>query len=401
MHLEFDVKLERPRFMLNVSYSGQGDALGLFGPSGSGKTTLMHILAGLVRPDRGRVALNGRVLLDTERKIQVPAHQRGVAVVFQEDRLFPHLSVLGNLKYALGLCPAGRRKITLEQAVKILDIETLLKEQPGRLSGGQKQRVSITRALLSSPSLLLLDEPLSALDAGAREAILPYLARLKENTDTDVIIVSHVLEEILTVTDRLLLLNQGKIHDCGTYIDIATRARNREILRTGGILNLLTLVPKSCDAETKITKYVPKSRAVSPVYPNNPVVLKGPYYTGKSEVRASLKPADVSLALAPVEYISIQNQFRGVVKDIIDGGDKTFCRVDIGVEMLVDITHVAARGLDIFVGKNVWVLFKTQSLHLFALNEDTGRMSDDGGREGAAASRRGVSGTFYPAQNRY
>ncbi len=366
MHLDAEFRLDRVRFKLDTAFSCRDHALGIFGPSGSGKSTLIHLLAGLIRPDQGRLVLNGRVLLDTEKKVHVPPHKRDIAVVFQEDRLLPHRSVLGNLQYAMKLRRGNGGEIPLDQAVEMLDLGPFLHERPRCLSGGQKQRVAIARALLSSPSLVIMDEPLCSLDEGAREAILPHLARLKESTDIDVIIVSHGLEEILTLTDRLLLMQNGSIHDYGHYADLALKAQNQEILRTARIVNLLNLVPEGCDADRGVCRYRLDTNACSPVYPNEPVVLKGPFCEGREAVRASLQPADISLALGPVEYISIQNQFRGVVRDIIDTPEKTFCRVDIGVDLLVDVTHCAARDLHLRPGKNVWALFKAQSLRLFA-----------------------------------
>src|SRR5579875_3965665 len=197
-------------FTLDIAFSSGGGVTALFGRSGAGKTSVVHAIAGLLRPRRGRIAINGAVLVDTENRIFVPAHKRRIGYVFQEGRLFPHLTVRQNLLYGRWFTPAPRRYGRLEHVVELLGIEPLLDRRPGLLSGGEKQRVAIGRALLSSPQLLLMDEPLASLDEGRKSEILPYIERLRDETDVPIIYVSHSVPEVTQLATTLVVLSDGK-----------------------------------------------------------------------------------------------------------------------------------------------------------------------------------------------
>ncbi|MBU1274841.1 MAG: molybdenum ABC transporter ATP-binding protein [Proteobacteria bacterium] len=183
----------------------------LFGPSGSGKTSLVNMLAGLLTPDQGRVVLEGRVLFDSRAKINLPPERRRVGYVFQEGRLFPHLSVKGNLAYGQRLAPKGQAWASWNQVVELLGLEGLLERRPAKLSGGEKQRVAMGRALLASPRLLLLDEPLASLDAQRKDEVLGYLGRLTRHLAIPVIYVSHQPGEILRLADSVVRLERGRV----------------------------------------------------------------------------------------------------------------------------------------------------------------------------------------------
>ena len=183
----------------------------LFGPSGAGKTSLVNMLAGLLTPDYGRVVLEGRVLFDSQAKINLPPQRRRVGYVFQEGRLFPHLSVKGNLDYGQRLVPKGRAWASWGQVVELLGLEGLLERRPAKLSGGEKQRVAIGRALLASPRLLLLDEPLASLDAQRKDEVLGYLSKLTRHLAIPVIYVSHQPGEILRLADSVVRVERGRV----------------------------------------------------------------------------------------------------------------------------------------------------------------------------------------------
>lgn len=183
----------------------------LFGVSGAGKTSLVNMVAGLLRPDQGRVALEGRVLYDSQQGVDLPPERRRVGYVFQEARLFPHYSVLGNLRYGARLAPAGQAWADLDQVVELLGLGKLLGRRPARLSGGEKQRVAIGRALMASPRILLMDEPLASLDSARKNEVLPFLSRLSERLAVPMLYVSHHPGEILQLADRVAVVEAGRM----------------------------------------------------------------------------------------------------------------------------------------------------------------------------------------------
>jgi molybdate transport system ATP-binding protein len=181
------------------------------------------MLAGLLRPDSGRISLQDNVLFDSARAIDLPPERRRLGYVFQEGRLFPHLSVRANLSYGLKRSPAGERRIGLEQIVELLDVGPLLGRRPHDLSGGEKQRVALGRALLANPRLLLMDEPLAALDQPRKEEILPFVERLRDELAIPIVYVSHVMEEIVRLADTLVLVSDGRIEAVGPLHELTSR----------------------------------------------------------------------------------------------------------------------------------------------------------------------------------
>ncbi len=220
--LEVDIQHRAGDFALNVGVSAGDGVTALFGRSGAGKSTLVGMIAGLVRPARGRIVLNDRILFDSERRIDLPARQRQVGVVFQEARLFPHLSVHRNLLY--GQWAGGRRNAPELAAVSaLLGLEALLERSPDTLSGGEAQRVAIGRALLSAPDILLLDEPLSQLDGARRADILPWLDRLAHEVGTPIVYVSHAFDEITRLADNLIVISDGGVVASGPVEEVVSR----------------------------------------------------------------------------------------------------------------------------------------------------------------------------------
>src|ERR1700744_3646224 len=213
--LHVDVSKQLGGFLLEASFKSEGRVTGLFGASGAGKTSLINMIAGLVRPDRGTILLDGDTLDDTVARIHVPPHRRRIGYVFQDARLFPHLSVTDNLDYGrrmnrLAEDPAQRKRV-----VELLDIGHLLNRRPGQLSGGERQRVAFGRALLSKPRLLLLDEPLGALDEGRKLEILPYLVRLRDEARIPMVYVSHDAAELRQLATQIVMLKGGRVSSFG------------------------------------------------------------------------------------------------------------------------------------------------------------------------------------------
>ncbi|WGF89641.1 molybdenum ABC transporter ATP-binding protein [Marinivivus vitaminiproducens] len=223
MKLEVQARHRQGAFALDAGFTSEGGLTALFGPSGSGKTTLIGILAGLVRPDEGRVALDGMVLLDTERRIDLPAHRRRVGYIFQEGRLFPHLSVRRNLLYGRWFAPRDGEGHGLDEVVELLGIGHLLGRRPSRLSGGEKQRVAIGRALLAKPRLLLMDEPLAALDQARKDEILPFIERLRDTTQVPIVYVSHALAEVTRLATQIVVMREGRTVASGPTADLMRR----------------------------------------------------------------------------------------------------------------------------------------------------------------------------------
>ncbi len=210
--LDIDARHGVGAFALDVSLRLEGPVTGLFGPSGAGKTTLLNIIAGLIRPEAGRVSIDGETWFDADRKLFTPPRARRIGYVFQEGRLFPHLSVRQNLIYGRFFAAAGGAGPTrLEEVVDLLGIGSLLSRRPATLSGGEQQRVAIGRALLRNPRLLLMDEPLAALDAARRADILPYIENLRDRFAVPIVYVSHSIEEVERLANEIVVLAGGTV----------------------------------------------------------------------------------------------------------------------------------------------------------------------------------------------
>jgi molybdate transport system ATP-binding protein len=209
--LAVDVEKQLGTFKVNVRFDAAGGATGLFGPSGSGKTSLVNMIAGLLKPDRGNVILDDTILFDADKHINVPPHERRIGYVFQEGRLFPHLSVRQNLDYGRRMNRQPRDQNEFDRIAALLDIGKLIDRRPGMLSGGERQRVAVGRALLMNPRLLLLDEPLASLDVGHKREILPYLVRLRDEAKVPIVYVSHTPAEVRRIATEVVLLKDGKV----------------------------------------------------------------------------------------------------------------------------------------------------------------------------------------------
>jgi molybdate transport system ATP-binding protein len=221
--LELDFRMRIGTFPLDVKLASPAGALALFGRSGAGKTSIVRAIAGLVRPAEGRIAVGGNVLFDSTARIDVPPERRRVGYVFQDARLFPHLSVDGNLRYGMRRTRMPDPPIGFDAVVDLLDIAPLLARRPATLSGGERQRAAIGRALLAQPRLLLMDEPLASLDAARKAEVLPYLDRLRRTLDIPIVYVSHALDEVVRLADTLALVDAGRIAACGPVGEITAR----------------------------------------------------------------------------------------------------------------------------------------------------------------------------------
>ena len=230
MSAEVAIRHRQGAFLLDVAFTAGKGVTALFGPSGAGKTSIVHVLAGLTRPDHGKVVLEGRTVLDTDKGVFVPPEQRRAGLVFQDARLFPHMNVETNLLF--GWRRMGRRADAAEIArvTHLLGLENLLQRAPKHLSGGEKSRVALGRALLATPDILLLDEPLANLDQARRAEILPWLERLRDIARVPIFYVSHALEEVARLADQVVLLDKGKVAGFGSVFEVlAGRGAERKL----------------------------------------------------------------------------------------------------------------------------------------------------------------------------
>jgi molybdate transport system ATP-binding protein len=209
--LRVDISKQLGEFSIEASFASEGRVTGLFGASGAGKTSLINMIAGLLRPDRGIIAIDGETLDDTTARTHVPVHRRRIGYVFQDARLFPHLDVRQNLDYGRRMNRLAEDGAQHSRVTDLLDIGNLLDRRPGRLSGGERQRVALGRALLSQPRLLLLDEPLGSLDEERKEEILPYLVRLRDEAGIPMVYVSHDAGEMRQLATQIVMLQRGRV----------------------------------------------------------------------------------------------------------------------------------------------------------------------------------------------
>ena len=299
--------LKRAAFSLDVDveFAMQG-ITGIFGPSGAGKTTLLRCIAGLERPDAGRLVANGEVWEDTSTHLSRAVHERRVAYVFQEARLFPHMDVLRNLRYGEKRSVTRQSAVALDQAVALLGLEALLKRVPTTLSGGEAQRVAIGRALLSGPELLLMDEPLAAIDDTRREEVLPFIERLHADVGVPVIYVSHNIDEICRICDQLAVMDEGRL---------STHGRLQSVL-------LQTEVPILSGREAGVVidatveAYEPSDKLTRVVAGGASLWVPGDAGPSGSNLRLRVRADDVSVCLERPRKTSILNVLDGAIERI-------------------------------------------------------------------------------------
>lgn len=360
--IQLTAQLTRGAFQFEVDCRLPDPVTGIIGASGSGKTTLLHMIAGLVKPAAGRIVLDDEVVFDSRLGISVPPHRRRLGVVFQDSRLFPHLSVADNLTYGKRLLPPREQRFSLKTVIEMLELEAVLRHRPGQLSGGQAQRVAVGRALLASPRMLLLDEPLASLDWRLKQQIMPFLRRVRDVTRIPMLYVSHDSKEILDLTDRVVVLEGGQVVGSGPVIDIIQDPRVLRQLRLQGLVNILPLTILTHDFAGSLTRL--QLRPPATAWQHNPVDVCGPLLDSVpgGEIHAMLRPEDIALAGSSLTGVSIQNQIEGRVVRLIHTPDRDVCVVDIGIPLLAEISSQGARTLGLAAGNPVWCLFKSSAL---------------------------------------
>lgn len=388
--LEFDVEYRRGDFSLSARAIAHPGVLGLYGPSGAGKTTLVHLIAGLLRPDRGRIRFDGAPWFDHEHRTDCPVHRRRVGVVFQDDRLFPHYSVRGNLLYGHRLVSPAKQRFSFNEIVDLLELGRLLERKPAQLSGGERQRVALGRALLRSPRLLLLDEPLAGLDIGLKQQILPFLQRAIRHVDLPVVYISHDLRELLQLTAELLVLDRGRVTAQGPYRDLLFADGQATDAVWFDTLNVLPATVVRRDAGGGFTALAVRSGTTQAAS----CQLEGPLCEDVegTRVNASIHPHDVAIATQPVEHISIRNRLPATITRFRQTRGSMLIELDVGVPLVAQLSTGSFARLGLQRGKQVWALIKANAVGILGPRSQRSAPQEPRHTEhtarGASASRR-------------
>lgn len=360
--LEVRVAHERGGFMLDAEFDVEARGVtALFGPSGAGKTTLLRALAGLEPACRGRIVVRGEVWLDSASSISVPTHRRRVGLVFQEQNLFPHRTVEGNLAYAWrrrGEAGAEVDATWFDDVVRWLGVRPLLRRWPDGLSGGERQRVALARALVAGPRLLLLDEPLASLDTESKQEILPVLQSLEERLDVPIVLVTHALAEVARLASRMVCLRAGRVYEVGSVEELLSRP---DLAHEPGdpVGAVIEGVVAGHDDEDWLTTVDAPCGAIHVKRLDRPVGAR---------VRVRVLAREVSLALDDEARISILNSFACVVDRIEERGEGQVLvrlRAGAGVEptfLLARLTRRSVRTLGIEPGSRVFARVKSVGL---------------------------------------
>jgi molybdate transport system ATP-binding protein len=353
--LELNVRLRVGAFALEAAFATGAGITALFGRSGSGKTTVLNVIAGLARPESGRVAVGDRVLFDASRGIDVPPHRRRVGYVFQEGRLLPHLTVRHNLLFGSLFSRNKKPVLGFAQAVELLGIGHLLERRPGALSGGEKQRVAIGRALLADPELLLFDEPLASLDAPRKAEILYYIERLRDEVRVPIVYVSHSLDEVVRLADVVVLMSEGRVLATGPVREMAGRIELRPYLgrQEGGAVLEARVAAQDLENGLARLEFAGGALEIPDVE-----ALPG------EQVRVRVRARDVSIALSRPAGLSIRNVLAGTVVGL---GEEEGASLDVqldlgGTPLIARITRKSAQELGLRPGLAVYALVKSVSI---------------------------------------
>jgi len=350
--LEFRSIKKYPSFCLDVSMMFRdGMVTALFGKSGSGKTTIINQIAGLQNPDQGRIAVGDRLLFDSYQNINLPAKSRNAGYIFQDGRLFPHMTVESNLRYGMKK-NAGQNIGMFKEVTELLGIKHLLDRRPSRLSGGEKQRTAIGRALLSSPDFLLMDEPLSALDTARKDELIPFIGKLVERYRLPVVYVTHSTEELFRLCDNVILMENGQAADSGTVEDVVSNPSNTSLLGLSGRVSVIRAEAVSPE-ETEGKVIIRDSRMLIPTKTQKP----------GTKMRVTIHSDDITLSVKKPEGLSARNIIKGTVKNMDETPDGAVSiLVDIGIEVYATVTKTAVSELCIETGSEIYTILKTIAL---------------------------------------
>ncbi len=346
MKLRINTEKKQGNFLLQVHTEVSGERIGIFGQSGSGKSTLVHLISGLLQPDRGEIYLNDECLFSTSKRVNLSPERRRIAIVFQQAMLFPHLSVKANLLYGYRRCRTENRQIKPETLIAILKLQPLLQRGVANLSGGEKQRVALGRAILANPRLLLMDEPLSALDDTLRFQIIPYLKSVSEEFGIPYLFISHSILEMQLMADRILVIKNGQIAETTTPDQLARKSMAQS---PKGYLNLIHLA----DPFQKNGLYAYQ-------WGDNTLFVSDGEPTGQSLFELSSR--EIILFKKHPEAISARNLLKCTVAEMFDSEGRVGIVLAMKSEKLVaEIVRSAAEELKITVGSTLFAAIKASS----------------------------------------
>lgn len=347
-----------PSFCLDVQCALGPGVTVIFGPSGSGKTTLLNCIAGLVRPEEGRITLNRRVLFDAAARVNLPTQQRRIGYVFQQLALFPHLTAGENVEYGLAALPRDEQQRRSEALLASFRIAHLRHRKPDEISGGERQRVALARTLVLEPEALLLDEPLAALDIPTRGLILDDLRHWSSARPIPIVYVTHSSDEVFALAHRVLVFEQGRIVADGTPQQVLDAPAREWTALAAGFENLFdAVVSAQHEAEGTMTCRIGETDTT----------LEAPLTRARvgERLRIGVRAGDIMLASRKPEGLSARNVLLARVLRIETRGAMAHVYVDCGVALEAHLTPAACRNLDLAVGREVWIVIKTHSCHLF------------------------------------
>jgi molybdate transport system ATP-binding protein len=356
------VRVERrgdasPSFLLDVSVEVSVGITILFGSSGAGKSTLLDCIAGLLRPNDGAIRSGDQVLFDSQRGVNLPPQKRQTAYVFQSLALFPHMSVEENVVYGVAHLPKDQQLARAATILEAFRVEKLRKRRPGEISGGERQRVALARSLVTLPRILLLDEPLTGLDAELKASIVDDLRAWNAAQKIPILYVTHTRDEVEALGERVIALEHGRVVSEGTPYEVLNAPRRKRMALAAGFENLLTatvidlresdgvmrvrLVESACEIEVPLGYAAPGDR-----------------------VRLAIRAGDILLATELPSHLSARNILEGQIESLESRGTMTVARVNCGARFIVHVTMGATRALELAAGKPVWIVLKTHSCHL-------------------------------------
>lgn len=350
--IDVDIARHVGSFDLKVAFSNADGITALFGRSGSGKSLTIGLIGGLDRPDRGHVILDDRILVDTHKRIFVPAYRRRIGIVFQDSRLFPHLSVRQNLLFGRWFAPRAARPINFDAVVETLGIGHLLGRGPGKLSGGERQRVAIGRALLSCPKLLLMDEPLAALDTQRRSEILPLIERLRDEFKIPIVYVSHDIEEVARLASRVVVLERGHVIAIGDPADVLPSFADDARTERASVLAMRVGTRDDAYGLTEL------------VHPAGTIWLAGAHGAPGTSLRIVIRATDVTLSTVPPQGLSVQGSLKGRLARIEALGPLAVAHISLDGDgtLLAMTTRRALDRLGVTPDQPVFALVKTAAL---------------------------------------
>jgi molybdate transport system ATP-binding protein len=344
-------------FLLDVTGEFPAGVTVLFGPSGAGKSTLLDCIAGLQRPDAGLIRLGDTILFDGAAGKSLRPAERRIAYVFQTLALFPHLTVEENVAYGLQALPRAEQAALVENGLKAFRVEGMRSRKPSQISGGEKQRVALARSLVTQPRALLLDEPLSGLDAGLKSAIMEDLRAWNQANGIPIVYVTHAHDEVLLLGDRVVGLEDGRVVQAGTPQEILGAPRTRLLADAVGYENFL---------EAVVVERGPEDGVLRVALAGGPTELEVPFAEGAvgDRVGVAIRAGDILLANEEPRGLSARNVLAGLITSIEARGYVAELKIETGVQMVAHVTPGAVRALGLEKGKRVWMVIKTHSCHL-------------------------------------